>query len=294
MIEHEQVLRDKELNRRLFEEGYVTLPYLNEDEVQALKKLFWEHHTQEEVMGLYVSSHYKSKEIGKLLSDSVHSVFKEPNERHIENGMTLGGTFISKPGNQTETLHPHQDWSIVDESKFRSFTIWVPLSDVDENSGCIYVLPKSNNTMRGYRHLTISSVFGQIYDTVWQHMLPIKLKAGEAIIFDHAIGHGSKPNKSDNIRIAATHSLISKDPDMRFYWNNNGTVEEFVGENDYYTTEMAKTGPGHLRKIRDIDFNIHQFTEEEFYTLADVEPPKPEIELSEDRGMIKWFKKIFN
>ncbi|MFT5801439.1 MAG: hypothetical protein ACI956_001247 [Nonlabens sp.] len=294
MTHHEPILRDKELNRRLFEDGYVTFPYLNNEEVQALKNLFWENHSEEEVEGLYVSSHYKNKETVKYLSDSIHSIFKSANERYVENGMTLGGTFISKPGNQTEVLHPHQDWSIVDESRFRSFTIWVPLSDVDESSGCMYVLPGSNNTMRGYRHVTIPSLFGQIYDTVWPHMKSIRLKAGEAIIFDHAIGHASKPNTSDHVRIAATHSLISKDPDMRFYWNNNGTVEEFVGENEYYNTEFAKTGPGHLEKIRDLDFEIHQLSKEEFYKLAGVDSPQPQKELSNVRGVMNWIKKTFN
>ncbi len=268
MLNHEPIFRDRELNDSLFREGYVTLPFLNANEIENLKQIFWNYHAEiEETEGLYVSSHSNDDEAIQKMSDEIQAVFQPSIQKHIENGMTLGGTFISRPPHQTEPLQPHQDWSIVDESRFRSFTIWVPLEDTNDENGCMYVLPKSQEYARGYRHVTIPSIFGQIYDTVWGQMIPVHLKAGEAIIFDHALGHASKPNRSDKIRIAATHSLISNDFEMRFYWNNNGTVEEFEGESDYYNTEEAKTGPGDLMKIRDVDFEMLQFDNTQFLSL---------------------------
>ena len=258
MINHPPFLKNAELNRKLLEDGYVTLPFLRQTEIDELVKLFYQYHTDDEVSGLYVTASHKNDETIRLISDSIKSTFERAILENIANGATLGGTFISKPAHQTEALEPHQDWSIVDESKYRSFTIWVPLSDVDEASGCMYVLPGSHNKMRGYRHLTIPSIFGQIYTHVWQHMKPVCLKAGEAIIFDHALGHASRPNKSDKTRIAATHSLLSDNAEMRFYWNNAGVVEEYLGESDFYNTEEAKSGPGRLSKIRDLDFKMEQ------------------------------------
>lgn len=290
MINHEPIFRDRELNKRLFEEGYITLPFLNAEELESLKEIFWQYHKKEEVEGLYVSAHYKNVDTIDQISKQIQDVFKRAIDEHIENGMTLGGTFISKPPNQTEPLQPHQDWSIVDESRFRSFTIWVPLEDVTEENGCMYVLPGSNNYARGYRHISIDSIYGQIYNTVWEHMLPVHLKAGEAIVFDHAIGHASKPNTTSEVRIAATHSLISRNPEMRFYWNNNGVVEEYIGESDFYNTAEAKTGPINLQKIRDLDFKPHQFTEEEFLTLAGVD--KRKVLVKSETGIKNWFKRL--
>jgi len=289
MTNHDSILRSQDLNAQLFEQGYATLPFLNADEVEKLKEIFWKHHTTKEVEGLYVSSNAKSSEQIQQISDEIQLVFKRAINEHIENGITLGGTFISKPPHQTEPLHPHQDWSIVDESRFRSFTIWVPLMDVDETNGCMYVLPGSHEQVRGYRHLTIPSVFGQIYDLVWEHMKMVPMKAGEAIIFDHALGHGSKPNRSDNIRIASTHSLISPNFEMRFYWNNNGTVEEYEGESDFYNTEEAKVGPGRLKKIRDVDFKMKQLNQEEFNTLVGVETSSA----GQQKMKQNWFQRIF-
>ena len=290
MINHEPIFRNRDLNFRLFEEGFITLQFLTSEEINKLKEIFWKCHSQDEVEGLYVSAHYKSGEQSQLMSDEIQQVFKRAIDEHIENGVTLGGTFITKPSNQTEPLQPHQDWSIVDESRFRSFTIWVPLDDVNDENGCMYVLPKSHEYARGYRHVTIPSIFGQIYDVVWGQMIPVHLKAGEAIIFDHALGHASKPNRSDKIRIAATHSLISTNFEMRFYWNNNGTVEEFEGQGDFYNTEEAKTGSGDLMKIRDVDFELKQLNREEFNTLAGV--GNEVVETPKFRK--NWIQRIFN
>lgn len=294
MIEHVQLFRDKVLNQALFEDGYITLPFLNTDELEKLRSLFYKFHSDEEVNGIHVSSHTKNEKIITSINDGIRAVFKRSIEEHILDGQTLGGTFITKAPNVTDKLEPHQDWSIVDESRFRSFTIWVPLDDTNDENGCLYVLPKSHEFVRGYRHVTIPSVFGPIYETVWKHMTPIHLKAGEAIVFDHALGHASKPNLTNQARIAATHSLISPNAEMRFYCNNNGTVEEYRGENGYYNTEQAKVGGGHLTKLRDLDFKMHQLDEQEFYTLAGIEPPVEPAKRVEKRGLAKWFEKLIN
>jgi hypothetical protein len=271
MLNHPQILHDIELNKKLLAQGYITLPLLNAAEVESLKNIFYQHHANDEVNGLYVSSNHQNSATVAQISDAIQSIFKPALEQHIKDGQTVGGTFLTKAPKQTEALEPHQDWSIVDESRFRSFTIWVPLDDVNDSNGAMYVLPGSHETMRGYRHLTIPSIFGQIYEHVWKRMKPIHLKAGEAIIFDHALGHASKPNGSDKVRIAAIHSLISTNAEMRFYWNNNGTVEEFYGEKDFYNSEEAKVGPGNLKKIRDLDFEIKQLDTTEFDTLMGID-----------------------
>ena len=57
---------------------------------------------------------------------------------------------------------------------------------------------------------------------------------------------------------------------MRFYWNNDGVVEEYIGENDFYNTLEQKAGPVRLTKIKDLDFKPHQLTEEEFFNLQEL------------------------
>lgn len=295
MIAHEPILKDSSLNTQLFENGYVIMPFLNGDEVDRLRKEFYRIHEASEVSGgLYVTSTRKDSEAIERANSAVKSAFSRAISQHIANGKTLGGTYISKPANETEPLHPHQDWNIVDETKYRSFTIWVPLQDVDDSNGSMYVLPGSHEWIRGYRHLTIPCVYGQIYDVVWEQMTPVHLKAGEALIFDHSLVHASKPNRSDSLRIAATHSLLSSESEMRFYWNNNGTVEEYECTNEYYITEEAKSGPGSLPKIKDVDFEIRQVDEIEFYKLAGVDYQMANEEIATKYDIWNRIKRLFS
>ena len=80
---------------------------------------------------------------------------------------------------------------------------------------------------------------------------------------------------------------------MRFYWNNTGTVEEYVGESDYYNSEDAKSGPGLLKKIRDLDFDISQLDVERFNTLVSEEKANTETD-SKMSKMISWLSKRMN
>lgn len=270
---HPPILRNQNLNEQLFKEGFAHFPLLNQTAVEQLKSLFFEYHTVDEVSGLYVSSTRKSREIMNKINDVNCSIFKEPLEQHFKHVKKLGGTFIVKNPDPQYILHPHQDWSIVDETLFRSFTIWVPLQDITEENGAMYVLPGSHNWIRGYRHITIDSVYGKIYDLTWKHMIPIYMKAGEALVFDHALVHASKPNCGNQPRICATHGLISEGAEMRVYLNNKGSIEEYACHGEYYLEPSALTGPHPFPLLRVVDFKPTQFSENDFYAYSKMQKP---------------------
>jgi ectoine hydroxylase-related dioxygenase (phytanoyl-CoA dioxygenase family) len=106
----------------------------------------------------------------------------------------------------------HQDWSIVDESKYVSFILWIPLHDVDETNGAVWAIKKShllNRKIRGSGYLfpnysTINSKDIEPYITKY------KIKAGEALIFYHSTIHGSPNNFSNSNREALQVSIIPK------------------------------------------------------------------------------------
>lgn len=264
MLEQPPILKDEALNNHLMSEGYVVIPFIEKEAISELRTLFYKYHHSADVSKLFVSSMHTSNSQMEAINHSIKEKFNPSLEKYFQHVDYLGGTFIAKAPDSTNVLHPHQDWNIVDETKYRSYTIWVALQDVNDKNGSMYVLAKSHNLVRGYRHITIPSVYGKIYDVVWKKMRPVHLKAGEAIVFDHALAHASLANNSNELRIAATHSIVSKGAELRFYWNNNGIVEEYQGERSYYIQEAAKIGPSHLQKIRDLDFKMYQFENEEF------------------------------
>lgn len=262
------LLKDEVYNRQLLENGFVHIPFLTEQEVSALKALYINHYGNDKVEGLYVSAFKGKREIMQVVSDASSAIFERACNLHLNEVHKLGGAFIAKDYDPENVLHAHQDWSIVDEALHRSYTIWVPLQDIDETNGAMHVLPGSHNWVRGYRHITIPSVYGKVYDLAWKYSLPIYMKAGEALIFDHALAHSSRPNCSSELRIVATQGFVSKGAEMRIYLNADGIVEEYACGADYYLEPSAQAGPHPFPKMKDTNFKPIQLSEADFLTFV--------------------------
>jgi hypothetical protein len=244
-----KILKDPKKNSILMKEGFVRLNILNQSEITQLKQYFTEQHTDQKMTSLFVSANQFSKEKADTISQFIAGLLRDRVNRIINEADMLGGTFIVKGAGTSDRLQPHQDWSIVDESNGRSYTIWIALEDTTDENGALYMLPRSHNKFRGYRHLTIPSIYGKVYNEVWNYMIPVHLKAGEGVIFDHAIGHGSTPNRTCFDRVAVTCSILSESADYRFYCLEGNKIVEYKGKADYYQSVEAKFGPGNLEKI---------------------------------------------
>jgi hypothetical protein len=250
MLQHDPIVKDETLNKQLFEKGYIVLPFLNHAEVEQLRDIYFSYHADASVEGLYVSSHAKPWDELMEISNKLKDIVAPNIDTHFQNVQKIGGTFIVKAPDENNILHPHQDWRIVDEDHYRSFTIWIALQDTTDENGAMYVLPGSHEWIRGYRHITIPSVYGKIYDLTWQYMLPIHLKAGEVVVFDHALVHASKPNISKELRIAATNTIMSEGATFRICCNNDGVVEEYECPSGFYIKPESRTAPFNLPKIK--------------------------------------------
>jgi hypothetical protein len=266
-------LKDPILDKQLAEEGYVVVPFLDTEEVASLVKTFAQAH-QNDLVSFYATSHHQDVNFRKLMSEAIAKSIRPKTAEVFENCKLLGASFIVKSKDDMGLLQPHQDWNIVDENEFRSFNIWIPLVDLTPENGAIEVLPKSHNWQRGYRHSSIDCVYKNVHDLVWENMKPLYLKAGEALIYDHALLHASKANKTDEPRIACASGLMPSEAQMYFYWNDNGTVEQYESNREFFMTENIFEGPGKLKKVADLAYDFPTVKVDDFYRYVGKEPPK--------------------
>lgn len=280
MSEYRQILKDEKLNEQLRERGYITVPFLNKEEVDSLIKTFYDNH-KSDINHFYATAHVNDLDFRERMNQEIRKVYNRAISGYFINCRPLGGSYIVKPIGQQGLLQPHQDWSIVEEDLYRSYNIWIPLVDLTESNGTISVLPGSHNWVKaGCRHLTIPCVYGKVYDLVWENMTQLYLKAGEALIYDHALVHASGVNKTNELRLACAYGIIPEEAEMRYFWNNNGQVEKYASNPEYFMTQNIFTGPHGLTKLADVDYDFHQITEDEFYTLAGIEKPDEAIHTS--------------
>lgn len=268
-------LKNDALNAQLAEAGYVVVPLLNDDEVKDLVDQFDASH-DENIIPFYATAHHESSDFRKQMSQAIIDAISPNVNKLFADCKLLGGSFITKTNSDQSLLQPHQDWNIVDENEFRSFNIWIPLVDLDENNGAIEVLPKSHNWVRGIRHSSIPCAYQNVHHLVWENMKPLYLKAGEALIYDHSLLHASKANKTDDLRIACASGIIPTEAQMRFYWNADGKIEEYESNADYFMTRNIFAKPDGLQKLRDIEYDFPTVDERQFCAFAGLEMPKVE------------------
>ena len=268
-------LIDSDLDKQLAENGFVVVPMLSSKEVDGLRNTFDEAH-QNHTVPFYATGHHESSEFRKKMSNAISSVLDPVASNLFNDCDLLGASFISKAANSESSLQPHQDWNIVDEAEFRSFNIWIPLVDLDETNGAIEVLPKSHNWIRGYRHSSINCAYRKVHSLVWDNMKPLYLRAGEALIYDHALLHASKANTSSQNRIAIACGIMPTEAKMHFYWNNNGMIEQYESNTDFFMTENIFNGPAKLKKMAQFGYDFPVVEEADFYRFLGIKPPQVE------------------
>ena len=250
----------------------MVLPFLDASEVESLKQFYREAHSVEQVP-FYATSHHHDSDFRKKMSEKISEVLRPHAENVFLNCDLLGASFIVKAPKAESSLQPHQDWNIVDETEFRSFNVWIPLVDLTEDNGAIEVLPQSHNWLRGYRHSSINCAYQKVHGLIWENMHPLYMKAGEALIYDHSLLHASKANNSGEDRIAVASGVMPSEAQMFFYWNNNGTVEQYESSTEFFMTQNIFEGPTGLTKVAVLEYDFPSVEEEQFYRFIGKEPP---------------------
>lgn len=234
------IFKDKKLQSELEENGFVVVPFLKEEELNALCQFYRnEHHYQDPpnfIENIHMTSWCSDADYKRNITVGLSTVFQEASHRFFENFRRLNHVFIVKKSGQQTTFKVHQDWNVVDETKYQSVNVWVPLHDVDESAGALWVLKGShriNRKIRGAGYLFPE--YGNYTNELEKAAVSIKLKAGEAIVFYHSVIHGSPPNLSGKNREAACFTVIPKEAPLCIYFqpSMNDALEVHQPEDDF-------------------------------------------------------------
>lgn len=256
----QKILSDTTLDEQLLKEGYVVIPFLNDAEVKELTSFYYENHPGN-TEGMYATAHVSDIDFRIKMNERIKEVFARAIQETFENCNPLGGSFIAKGKGNRGTLHPHQDWNLVDEDVYRSFNIWVPLVDLTEENGAIKILPQSHGWLKTYRSLNIPPTYGAVNDLLWEKMITLCMKKGEALIYDHRLLHASGENYTDELRLAAVYGIIPNGAQMYYYHKaDENTVEVYESGPDFFLYGNTFEGPNGLKSVRRFQHTFEQDT----------------------------------
>jgi len=158
--------------------------------------------------GFDVGNELRDQTFDRLCNDFVPELYKHLEEVEI----VFGAVFIKRRFSGTDgRLRVHCDPSLLpDESRQRHLNCWIPLVDVDETNGMLWVVPGSHRAVAPVHAFSIPSPFGEITKTVMAHGHPVPLRRGDVLLFDNRLLHYSLENRSAADRPAIILSMVPR------------------------------------------------------------------------------------
>lgn len=211
------VFNSGERQREFSEKGYIALPLLTQDDLNKLLELFNRH--REQYQSPFHTSHFSTdKQYKQEVHEAIAAIVFPRIKPLLKNYRAVFGNFMIKNPNSDYFMPLHADWTYVDESRFRSVAVWVPLVDTDETNGCLGIIEGSHrvtNSIRGPRIRQSSYDNDMEWVKRFGKLLPVK--AGHAIVYDHGLLHYSPPNKTNVARPALNLSIVPQEADVLHY-----------------------------------------------------------------------------
>jgi len=226
------VFRDPALQRHYEQFGYAAFPALGPDLVRELRDSY-RRLTLEDLYGIgYTVSLYSSDvETRRKAQEILFSRAFPALEPFLAYRTPYMGTYLVKEAHG-RFIPPHQDWTHCDEATHDSLMCWVPLCDVDEHNGGIGFIDGSHryfDYLRAFPYEVTETPVLRHGPALIPYLNVLRLRAGEAVVFNNRIIHGSLGNDTAEARLAFSLALHPGDePLLGYYLKPNGRADTLL------------------------------------------------------------------
>ncbi|MGK0390825.1 MAG: hypothetical protein ACI94Y_003585 [Maribacter sp.] len=265
--------KDQKLDDGLWEKGYVVVPFFDPDTIKEVLDFCSNYTSKESNLAvdekdkMYASTHSPDIDYKDEMNERIKDFYRPFVEQYFENPEVMGGSFILKPVGKGIS-QPHLDWNLVEEGPYRSCNFWVPLVDLHKDNGVIEVLPGSHKLYPTYRGPNVPELTRDLQEFYWDTMIQLHMKAGEALIYDHRLIHGSRDNMSNEVRPATACAVTNKSAELRLYYldKQENKVEAFSGDNaSHLLTNDRFEKPKTMKSLGFIEgYTLNQITESDY------------------------------
>ena len=264
-----------ELQKKLERDGYVVVDFLSKSEVQSLLDFNKENLPPKSLdnssdFGISISMAASNALYRQKASKQIRSVFAPKLASILTEYEIVTSTFVYKNSDSHRSKVPlHQDPSLVDETVSKSFAVWCPLVDTNEQNGCLQVVRKSHLLTSKKRPFLIFNGFpyGQEILSLMekQYLVSLPMKAGQALVYDRRLFHGSLSKLTTGQRVAAACSLIPKNTQIQFTYResrSSDTIEVFEVDNRFFDHYNLGQKPEGVRSLGVFDYEVEPVTPE--------------------------------
>lgn len=236
-MQYRRTFRDNHLQEEFEEMGYVILPFLSEAEINKLLDIY--HSLKNDLgKGFHATMHSHDIDYKRKVSGYISEVFTPKAQEILLDYRPLVSNYTVKEPGMSSFFDFHLDWNMVDEERFRSITIWCPLTDTCEENGNLWVLEKSHSLGTSYRcgpGLALYFVDPGELSKARFVKKSLAMKKGQAVIYDHKLFHGSPPNLTDKVRVAINQAMAPAEaPAMHYARIGQDDIMAFEVDDDFF------------------------------------------------------------
>jgi len=251
--------------------GYAVTDFLNESEIKIFSRSLGEITSPNDLTALGMSFSIETLDLDyrRLINQEIKSVFTSKLKALFPDYRIVVSTLIrKKPNVFSSGMYLHQDASFVNESYEKSFGIWCPLINVNEQNGCLTVVDKShllNSKQRPY-FAPNGFPYGQDILLLMQqkYLTSLSMKAGQAVIYDRRLFHGSSANLTTNERIAVACVIVPQIRLTHFCYREEGSkkIEIFEVDDEFYDRYIVGQRPEGVKSLGVFDYEVEPLTPE--------------------------------
>ena len=134
------------------------------------------------------------------------------------------------------------------------------LEDTTPQNGQLWFVPGSHDwipTLRGIQMFPFP--FWPVARRIVQdHAVPVPIKQGQAIVFNHAVLHFSQPNRTDDYRLVAISDLIPEEAQhLHFFGDGNGRIDAYEIDESFWVDNNPFTlwqPPAEAQRVGTVDW----------------------------------------
>jgi len=266
------VFHSPDLEEKFNKDGFTNVNLLTQEEIEELRNIFEELDTEGRKGTANVDASYKLSYFNndpvykKKVFNTISSYFQDKLDGILKNYKPLMINIFNKEPGKGE-VPVHQNWTFIDEDKYSSVSVWIPLVDVNRENGTMEVVRGSHKVVSKFRGPTIPWAFEDIVPLIkTKYMEAINLKAGQASILDDSIIHYTSQNNTQEPRMAIQLIMRPEEATPIHYYRpseEEDKLEVIEVNSDFYTRFDMNAKPVGVKSLGFIDFKYPTYTEEE-------------------------------
>lgn len=277
-----QIFSDAADDKNFKEQGYLVTRLLDNETVEHLKKLVHDSgfktsgESKKRLGGINVSLYDNRMDVREHFFNEVWKSIAPKLKGLVENYEPAMINFWSKvPGGGS--LELHQNWTHVDEDKFISMSLWIPLQPTSRKNGTIELVPRSQQKISGIRGPGIEHVFRDIQkEIITNYLVPINLEVGEVVFLDDSIIHYTGNNTDmENSRDSIQVLLKPVEAPALFFLGDKketgNTVKCYEVERNFFSNlipgRLERESVQHAKLLKTLTRDFQQLSMDQFKRL---------------------------